>query len=58
MWIDTRTIQTIATPGAASRAMPEHAFGAARWVPLMATVLATTAAVLLASGLAVVLNLS
>jgi len=40
--------------------MPEHAFGgrAARWIALVATVLATTAAVLQASGLAVVTNLS
>jgi hypothetical protein len=60
MRIDTRTIRTMATPGAPGGAMPEHAFGgrAARWVPLVATVLAATTAVLLASGLAVVMNLS
>jgi hypothetical protein len=60
MRIDTSAIQTIAAQRAPSDAMPEHAFGgrAARWVPLVATVLATTTAVLLASGLAVVLNLS
>ena len=60
MWIDTHTVRTIAAPGAASGAMPEHAFGgrAGRWVPLLATVLAAITAVLVASGLAVVMNLS
>jgi hypothetical protein len=53
MRIDTRTIPAIATPGA-----PSFGGRAARWVPLVATVLATTTAVLLASGLAVVMNLS
>jgi hypothetical protein len=60
MRIDAHTVRTIATPGAAGDAMPEHVFGgrAGRWVPLLATVLAATTAVLVASGLAVVMNLS
>jgi hypothetical protein len=57
MRIDTQTIQPIVTPAGA---MQESAFGErpARWIPIAATILATAAAILLASGLAVVLNLS
>jgi hypothetical protein len=51
MRIDTPTIQAIAASAATGAR-------AARWVPIVATVLATAAAVLLASGLAVVMNLS
>ena len=57
MRIDTQTFQPIATSGAPTG---ERAFDprAARWVSTVATVLATTTAVLLACGLAVVMNLS
>ena len=65
MRIDTQTIQSlavqpIATSRSASDAMPRSAFAsrAARWLSIAATVLATTTAVLLACGLAVMLNLS
>jgi hypothetical protein len=60
MRIDMQTIQPMALPGAATEALPEPVFGARarRWISLAATVLATTTAVLLASGLAVVMNLS
>ena len=54
MRIDTQTSR------APTGTMPEHVFGAraALWVPIVARVLATTTAILLASGLAVVMNLS
>ena len=60
MRIDMQTIQPMALPGAATEALPEPLLGARarRWISLAATVLATTTAVLLASGLAVVMNLS
>jgi hypothetical protein len=60
MRTDTLTIQPIATAGGATEALPEHALGAqaAQLLALAATILATTTAVLLASGLAVMLNLS
>jgi hypothetical protein len=60
MRIDMQTIQPMALPGAATDALPEQVLGARalRWISLAATVLPTTAAVLLASGLAVVMNLS
>jgi hypothetical protein len=60
MRTDTLTIQPIATAGAATAALPENALGvrAAPLIALVATILATTTAVLLASGLAVMLNLS
>ena len=51
MRIDTQTIHATSA-GAATGAR------SVRWVPIVATVLATTAAVLVASGLAVVMNLS
>jgi hypothetical protein len=37
---------------------PDLVASAARWLPIVATVLATTTAVLLASGLAVMMSLS
>jgi hypothetical protein len=57
MRIDTPTIQPIVTPAGA---MPASALGArpARWIQIVATILATITAILLASGLAVVMNLS
>ena len=60
MRTDTLTIQPVATAGAAAEALPEPALGAraARLLVLAATILATTTAVLLASGVAVMLNLS
>jgi len=60
MRIDAPTIQPIALPGAPTETLPEQLFGtrALRWISLAATILATTSAVLLASGLAVVMNLS
>jgi hypothetical protein len=63
MRTDALTIQPIATAAAATaanEALPEHALGAraARLLALVATILATTTAVLLASALAVMLNLS
>jgi hypothetical protein len=61
MRIDTQTIQSLTIPSlAAGEVMPEQAFGAkaARRAALAATVLAATTAVLLASGLAVVMNLT
>jgi hypothetical protein len=60
MRTDAMTIQPLATAGAATDALPHHALGArvGRWLAIAATVLATTLAVLLASGLAVVMNLS
>jgi hypothetical protein len=55
MRTDMQTIAPIATPGA----RPEHASGAppARWAAIVA-ILAAATAVMLASGLAVVMNLS
>jgi hypothetical protein len=55
----TLTIQPIATAGATTEELPEHVLGArvARLLALAATILATTA-VLLASGFAVMMNLS
>ena len=60
MRIDMQTIQPMALTGARTEALPEPVLGdrALRWISLAATVLATTAAILLASGLAVVMNLS
>jgi hypothetical protein len=60
MRTDTLTIQPFATAGADTEALPENALGAraARLFALVATIIATTTAVLLASGLAVMLNLS
>jgi hypothetical protein len=67
MRIDTQTIQSPslairpdASAGAPTGAMlePDLVASAARWLPIVATVLATTAAVLLASGLAVMMSLS
>jgi hypothetical protein len=59
MRTDTLTIRPIGT-AVATEALPEHALGAraARLIALMATILANTTAVLLASGIAVMLNLS
>jgi hypothetical protein len=59
MRTDTQKISPLAAPGARPGTGLEHASGArpARWVPIVA-VLAATTAVLLASGLAVVSNLS
>jgi hypothetical protein len=58
MRTDTLTIRPTGT--AAAEVLPEHALGAraARLIALAATILATTTAVLLASALAVMLNLS
>jgi hypothetical protein len=71
MRIDTQTFHSLAvqsfvqsqpraSAGASADAMPERALGArlARWVPMVATVLVATTAVLLASGLAIVMSLS
>jgi hypothetical protein len=60
MRTDAMTIQLLATTDAATDALPQHALGAraGRFLAIAATVLATTLAVLLASGLAVVVNLS
>jgi hypothetical protein len=60
MRTDAMTIQPIATADVATDAPPGHALGAraARWLAFAATVLATTTAVLLACGLAVVMHLS
>ncbi len=54
------TIQPMAIPGDATDARPERVFDtrARRGISIVATVLATTTAVLLASGLAIVMNLS
>jgi hypothetical protein len=64
MRIDTRAIRPIATLDAATRAIPRAALPQAtlgtpamRWAAMAAT-LVTIAAVLLACGLAVVMNLS
>jgi hypothetical protein len=59
MRTDTHTILPITAPGARPGARREHASGAgpARWAAIVA-ILAATTAVLLASGLAVVMNLS
>jgi hypothetical protein len=47
-------------PGAATDARTERVLGARAlpWISIAATILATTTAVLLASGLAIVMNLS
>lgn len=65
MGIDTQTIQylavrSMASPGAPTGAMPERVLAAptARWVSIAVTVLAATAVILLASGLAVVMSLT
>jgi len=60
MRTNTLTIQPIATAGATTEELPEHVLGAraARLLALAATILATTTAVLLASGLALMMNLS
>jgi hypothetical protein len=67
MRIDTQTIQSqsLAIQPDASACAPAGAMleqdlvaGAARWIPIAATVLATTTAVLLASGLAVMMSVS
>jgi hypothetical protein len=60
MRTETLTIQPLATAGAATEASPQPALGAraARLLALAATIFATTTAVLLASALAVMLNLS
>jgi hypothetical protein len=61
MRIDTQTIQSLAIPSlAAGEVMPEQVFGAkaARRAAFAANVLVVTTAVLLASGLAVVMNLT
>ncbi|HWF96378.1 MAG TPA: hypothetical protein VG291_15590 [Xanthobacteraceae bacterium] len=54
------TIQPKAIPGAATDSRPERVFAtrARRRISIAATILATTTAVLLASGLAIVMNLS
>jgi hypothetical protein len=59
MQIETLTIQPIAPARAVSCEIPDHALAAraARWLSLVTSVLAATA-VLLASALAVVMNLS
>ncbi len=59
MQVEAQTIQSAATLSAATEAMPKQDLeaSAARWVPI-ATGLLTIIAVLLASGLAVVMNLS
>jgi hypothetical protein len=65
MRIDRHTTQSLATqsmasPGARTGAIPEQVFAAreARWVSIAVMVLAATAVVLLASGLAVVMSLT
>jgi hypothetical protein len=67
MRIDTQTlatqsfaVQPMAPPGVPTGAIPERVFAAraARWVSLAVMVLAATAVVLLASGLAVVMSLT
>jgi hypothetical protein len=60
MRTDAMTIQSLVTADAATDALPHLALGArvARILAIAATVLATTLAVLLASGLAVMINLS
>jgi hypothetical protein len=60
MRIETLMIQPIATAGAATEGLPQPALGArpARRLALAVTIFATTTAVLLASALAVMLNLS
>jgi hypothetical protein len=60
MRTNTQTIRPMAIPGAATDARPEQVLGAGalRWISIAATILATTTAVLLASGLAIVMNLS
>jgi hypothetical protein len=60
MRTNTQTIQSVAISGAARAARPERVLGARalRWISIAATILATTTAVLLASGLAIVMNLS
>jgi hypothetical protein len=57
MRIDTQTIRPVATLDATTGAMPEPGARAMRWAAVAATV-ATITAVLLACGLAVVMNLS
>jgi hypothetical protein len=58
--IQSLVVQSMAPPGAPTGAIPERVFAAraARWVSLAVMVLAATAVVLLASGLAVVMNLT
>jgi hypothetical protein len=60
MQIQTLTIQPIAPTGAAIGAMPEYALvaRAVRWLSIAAAVFATITVVLLASALAVMMNLS
>jgi hypothetical protein len=60
MRTDAMTIQPVATTDVATDALPAHALSprTAHWLGILATVLTTTAAVLLACGLAVVMNLS
>jgi hypothetical protein len=60
MRTDAMTIQPLATADAATDTLPQHALGArvTRFLAIAATVLATTLAILLTSGLAVVMNLS
>jgi hypothetical protein len=60
MRTDAMTIQSLVTADAATDALPQHALGVrvTRFLAIAATVLATTLAVLLASGLSVVMNLS
>ena len=55
MRIDTQTIHSLPVQSSANQT---NAPRAARWVPIVATVFVTTAAVLLASGLAVVMSLT
>jgi hypothetical protein len=69
MRIDTQTFHSLAvqsyvpyhaSAAAPAGATPERALRAhmSRWIPMVATVLAATTAVLLASGLAVLMSLS
>lgn len=60
MRTDMQTIQPMTIPGAATDARTERVLGARAlpWISIAATILATTTAVLLASGLAIVMNLS
>jgi hypothetical protein len=58
--IQSLAVQPMAPPGAPTGAIPEQVFAAraARWVSIAVMVLAATAVVVLASGLAVVMSLT
>jgi hypothetical protein len=58
--VQSLAVQSVASPGARTGAIPERDFVAreARWVSIAVMVLAATAVLLLASGLAVVMSLT